>query len=178
MSSFMFFIIGPECRYITIVGIIAFLLIPSCDRNVNKQEFAGLRWLEGNWKSIEESQFYESWEMKNGNVMEGFGCAMKNGDTLMSESLRISESDSGIFYSAVVSDQNDRLPVHFKLIHHFGDSLVFSNPTHDFPRIIVYKRIAADSLMVYVRDGLGSLSKGFTLHMVKSKSTENENINP
>lgn len=171
MSYFTFLLIRLECRLITTIGVVAVLILSSCNRQVNKPEIADLKWLEGNWKSIEGSQFYESWKMKNSNVLEGLGCTIDNGDTLMSESLRIFESDSGIFYSATVSNQNDRLPVHFKLTHYLKDSLVFSNPVHDFPRIIVYKRITCDSIRVYVRDGWTSLSKGFTLHMVKSKNT-------
>ena len=71
------------------------------------------------------------------------------------EHLAILKTDSGTYYAANTPDQNGGATVHFKLIHQ-EDSLVFSNPAHDFPQRIVYARGTADDWNVSV----SGISKG------------------
>lgn len=99
--------------------------------------------------------------------MLGLGFSMEQSDTLMSEHLEIFASDSGVYYKALVNGQNEGLPVFFHLTHQEHDSLVFSNPEHDFPRFIIYKIFNNDSLRIDVRNEIGKMSKGFQLFMIK-----------
>lgn len=140
-------------------------MIQSCHEPSATFNLDRINWLEGSWRSKNETGFFENWEIAEKNRMTGIGFTMENSDTLMTEHLEIYVSDSGTFYKALVSDQNDRLPVLFKLNHAENDSLVFANPSHDFPRFIVYKKFDNNSFKAYVRDGFEESSRGFDLLM-------------
>ena len=147
---------------------ISILLIVSCGDTGTRIEHPDLEWLEGRWLA-HDAGFRENWQKTNNSLLEGFGFTLEHGDTLFSENLRIFHSDTGTFYQALVREQNMGLPVYFKLVHHEPDSFVFSNPDHDFPRYIIYKKVSDDILHVFVRDGFGKESKGFSLEMKRNK---------
>ncbi|MBK9423718.1 MAG: hypothetical protein IPN54_06270 [Bacteroidetes bacterium] len=50
-----------------------------------------------------------------------------------------SSSADGIYYIPTVTNQNDGVPIPFKLITSEAGVFVFENPTHDFPTKITYK---------------------------------------
>jgi hypothetical protein len=143
------------------------MMLSNCVNRPSKPDLHSVKRLEGNWVSTPESGFYESWKLKSNRQLLGIGFSMNNTDTLFSEQLEIFASDSGVYYKALVQDQNKGLPVFFHLAHQEDDSLVFSNPAHDFPRFIIYKIFNDDSLRIDVRDGIGDKSKGFQLTMKK-----------
>lgn len=146
--------------------LISILFAVSCSGPGARTEHPDLDWLEGRWFA-REAGFHENWERSGNNELRGAGFTLENGDTLFSETLRIFHSDTGTFYQALMQEQNEGKPVYFKLVHHEPDSLVFSNPNHDFPNYIIYKKLAEDSLRVHVRDGLGEDSRGFSMEMHK-----------
>jgi hypothetical protein len=143
------------------------LVCTSCPGPPEKYHVENLAWLTGQWKSSEEAAFYEHWEFKNNSTLLGHGFTLENGDTIFSEQLQIFASDSGIYYSALPSANNRDLPVYFKHDHHAGDSLLFHNPAHDFPKYIIFTKTTAGSLKIIVRDGFEEGSKGFELAMNK-----------
>jgi len=151
----------------TILSGISVLMLSNCINQPSVSDLKSVKRLEGDWASIHESGFYEFWKLKNDRQMLGLGFSMELSDTLMSEQLEIFASDSGVYYKALVKGQNEGLPVFFHLTHQEHDSLVFTNPEHDFPRFIIYKIFNDDSLRIDVRDGIGELSKGFQLIMIK-----------
>jgi len=154
----------------TIIALLsgaAFLVIQSCGDSSHTHEIDQFQWLEGKWANSNETGFYESWEITGKDRITGIGYTMENTDSLMIEHLEIFASDSGTFYKALVVEQNENQPVFFKLTHAQGDSLVFSNPSHDFPRFIVYKKIDDNTFRAYVRDGFSETSRGFELLMNK-----------
>lgn len=144
-----------------------FLVLQSCGDSARHHEIDKLHWLEGKWANGDATGFYESWEVESKDRIAGIGYTMENTDTLMMEHLEIFTSDSGTFYKALVVEQNEGLPVFFKLTYTQDDSLVFSNPSHDFPRFIVYKKIDDNTFRAYVRDGFSETSQGFELLMHK-----------
>lgn len=154
-------------RIIAVFLSASFLVIPSCSDSAHRHEIEKLHWLEGKWANGNETGFYESWEIESKNRIKGIGFTLEKTDTLIIEHLEIFTSDSGTFYKALVSEQNENLPVFFKLTYAQDDSLVFSNPRHDFPRFIVYKKIDNNTFRAHVRDGFGESSRGFELLMNK-----------
>ncbi|MBE0663555.1 MAG: hypothetical protein IH597_13945 [Bacteroidales bacterium] len=151
----------------TILAGISVMMFSNCINRPSASDLKSVKRLEGDWVSTPESGFYESWILKNDKQMFGLGFSMDQTDTLFSEQLEIFASDSGVYYKALVQGQNEELPMYFKLTHQEDDSLVFSNPAHDFPRFIIYKIFHEDSLRIDVRDGIGETSKGFQLIMIK-----------
>jgi len=139
----------------------------ACRNVANRQSVESFRWLAGEWKSTGEMNFFEMWNNAGANEITGTGFIIENGDTLMSEQLMIFASDSGIFYQASVSRQNDQQPILFKLIEMQNDSFAFFNPVHDFPKLIAYKMLSSDSLRVHVLENANKDSKGFRITMIK-----------
>lgn len=81
----------------------------------------------------------------------------------VSEYLDLTSKNNMLTYTATVVRQNSGKSVSFKQIK-AGAELVFENPTHDFPKKLVYKRISDSEIQVEVSDGKG---KGETFKMFK-----------
>jgi hypothetical protein len=151
------------------ISLTAFFFgIQSCGDSSQRHQIDKLHWLEGKWANGNETGFYESWEVAGKDRITGIGFTMEKTDTLIIEHLEIFTNDSGTFYKALVAGQNEDLPVFFELTYAQDDSLVFSNPRHDFPRFIVYKKIDDNTFRAHVRDGFGESSRGFELLMNKT----------
>ncbi len=122
----------------------AFVLIAFCLLGSSQKQPAQLdqlSWLLGSWASTRNSdqkQSYEIWTKVSDTKYAGFGYALKNGDTTFSEKLEILEHDGQLFYVADVSHNTD--PIFFKM--DFVSDTLFSctNPFHDFPQNIAYRR--------------------------------------
>lgn len=96
--------------------------------------------LLGDWRDAQRegaTAFHEHWSEDADGHMNGMGVVLSGMDTVWIERLRILRSDSGTWYEATIPTQNESLPVRFELTHS-TDSLVFSDPEHDFPQHITY----------------------------------------
>lgn len=110
-----------------------------------------LDWLIGDWVAVQgETTITESWRKVSAGTFEGVGRTL-SAKSDSSESLRLVLMGDEVFYIAKV-EHND-LPVAFRLADRNAQQLTFSNPTHDFPKQIVYERTAAGSMSVKVSDG-------------------------
>jgi hypothetical protein len=102
----------------------------------------------------------EIWKMKTDTNLSGTGFKINGPDTILLESIELVFKDSTYWYIPTVPDQNDALPVHFKLSGSGEYHATFENETHDFPQRIVYtfkplrfdpyRASAGDSLFVRV----------------------------
>lgn len=98
--------------------------------------------LRGDW--MDDSgrgryRFHETWQAAGDSGLAGTGVALSGTDTVFIEELSINwYADGRIIYAARIGSQNDGQWVPFDLVHG-TDSLVFSNPNHDFPRRIAYR---------------------------------------
>jgi hypothetical protein len=118
----------------------------------------GIDALLGEWQDQSDSAgtvFHEQWELDMNGSYAGLGFVLSGKDTVFIEHLAIILSDSGTYYTATTRTQNEGSTIHFKLVHE-QDSLVFTNPTHDFPQRIVYAPGGADDWNVSV----SGISKG------------------
>ena len=86
-------------------------------------------------------------------------------DTLFYEQLAISSNNGILIFWATVQGQNNDQPVGFALKGGKTDSLIFENPSHDFPNRISYHRKADSSLFVRVENQ--SRDKGFNIYLSK-----------
>jgi hypothetical protein len=113
----------------------------------------------GSWESYEgDETIKESWHKVSTKTIEGSGGTYVKGNIKASESMRIVEMSDSIFYIAKVS--HNPVPVAFKLVKCNGNTFVFENEKHDFPKRIEYKFLDKNRMLVKVSDGKG---EGFTI---------------
>ena len=70
--------------------------------------------------------------------MVGMNRTVENGKTTFFEYLRIEANDEGIVYLASPLGRDPPTP--FKLIESGPMRVIFANPTHDYPKRILYTR--------------------------------------
>lgn len=108
-------------------------------------------WLVGTWENkTQRGSIYETWSKTNDNEFSGMSYIIKEKDTVVFENIRLVQEQDGLFYNPTVKNQNDGLPVRFAIKNISETQLVFENPQHDFPQIISYTKISADSLVAEI----------------------------
>lgn len=108
-------------------------------------------WLIGTWENkTQRGSIYETWNKTNENEFSGKSYIVKEKDTIFFENIRLVQEQDGLFYIPIVENQNDGLPVRFTTKTISENQLVFENPQHDFPQIISYTKITADSLVAEI----------------------------
>src|SRR4030095_3637103 len=101
-----------------------------------------LSWISGDWQSPPggRTQTEEHWTLPAGSSMLGMSRTLAGAKTAEFEFLRVEQRDDGIYY---VAQPKGRCPAtDFKLTRVTGQEAVFENPTHDFPKRIIYRRTA------------------------------------
>jgi hypothetical protein len=120
-----------------------------------------MKWLIGSWENKNENGVMtETWSQQDDSALTGIVTASYlfkdesmdeprlRTDTL--ETIRIEQLWGKLSYIPAVKDQNNGMPVKFKMTFCNAERFVFENPDHDFPQKITYERIGADSLVATV----------------------------
>lgn len=100
-----------------------------------------VEWLLGTWKRTNTKpgrSGYERWEKINDQELQGVGVSLNGSDTLFIEKLKIILRNDTLYYVADVSE-NNRL-VYFKFIALREGGFTCENPSHDFPKKIMYNK--------------------------------------
>ncbi|MBK7389948.1 MAG: hypothetical protein IPI23_13030 [Bacteroidetes bacterium] len=123
----------------SVVGICLLVVgITSCKQQPDT--FKQLSTLEGKWlMQTPEGTMMEVWEITNDTLYSGKSYSIEGADTTLSETVQLIQRHDGIYYIPTVTNQNDGVPIPFKLITSEAGVFVFENPTHDFPTKITYK---------------------------------------
>jgi hypothetical protein len=125
-----------------------------------KKTFKELQRLQGTWiMKGNKMSFGESWSKKNKRYLQSRGFIIKNQDTIYTETVALRRDDQGISYTSTVTGQNNNEPVSFKLTSALNQTYVFENPTHDFPKRIIYSFVSNDSLHAWIDDGMKESKK-------------------
>ena len=136
--------------FVAIILLSSFLYLPD-----NKKAFKKLFILEGMWKmNTKKGAICEEWKKMDKNYLQSKGYMIKDNDTLVNERVALTRTKEEIFYTSTVEGQNDKKPVAFKMTVASGNTFIFENPEHDFPKRIVYTLLSADSLHAFIDDGL------------------------
>ena len=119
-----------------------------------KTTIAELGWISGAWvQRSERASVEEHWTSAAGGTMLGVSRTVAGGKTVAFEFLRIEERADGIYY---VAQPGGRAATDFKLTKLEGQKAVFENPTHDFPKRILYWRNSDGSLTARIDGGADS----------------------
>jgi Domain of unknown function (DUF6265) len=136
--------------------LIAAIIILCCSAFLltDSKTFKKLYALEGTWKMLtKRGAVCEEWKKINEHHLQNRGYRVIGKDTLVSERVALTNTEAGIFYTSTVENQNNKQPIAFKMTSAEGNTFIFENPAHDYPKRIVYKLITADSLHAYIDDG-------------------------
>lgn len=155
-----------------IIGVVGTMLFAACQpkQETNVAEKFDLHRLAGRWKSLDEKSYQiEEWKLQDEWSLKGRGFVMNGADTTYIEFLSIKNVDGQLVYSAQVSDQNDGEIVPFKLSNQSKDFMEFSNPTHDFPKRIVYRLKSDSMLQAYIEGPRDNRTVRVTFDFIKSE---------
>jgi hypothetical protein len=98
-----------------------------------------LAWLSGDWETAPgRMQIDEHWAKVAGGSLIGMSRTVAGGKTVFFEYLRIEARGADIYY---VAHPKARTPgTDFKLTRLTAQEAVFENPTHDFPKRVIYRK--------------------------------------
>ncbi|MBL7930370.1 MAG: hypothetical protein JNL60_00625 [Bacteroidia bacterium] len=140
-----------------LVLAVPFCLLFSCqdsnkhETNKSYSKIERADWLIGRWENKSTDAFaMESWIKQDDSTFTGKSFVVIGKDTVSSEILRLEQKGNDVFYVPTVRNQNEGLPVNFKLTGSDSNLLVFENPEHDFPQKITYHRISTDSMTAVI----------------------------
>lgn len=137
----------------------SFFLLQSCngDNNANTNAIIvnridKLSWLSGSWKiNTPEVTITETWAKTDENNLSGKSFVISTkGDTVFTESLRITAIDDTLYYLPTISNQNGGKEIRFKEKSFSDTQVVFENLTHDFPQRIVYQKTSDTTVYAYI----------------------------
>lgn len=134
---------------IRIVSILAPVLVAlmACSR----QQASLPVWLEGSWATGDTLGLVtESWEVINNTFMTGEGLLVNKEKKSVTEMLNIFIKDGMLVYTALLPDQNNGEEIIFINSSFDPDSLVFENPSHDYPKKIIYHHRESEKIDVYL----------------------------
>ncbi|MEZ4412809.1 MAG: DUF6265 family protein [Gemmatimonadales bacterium] len=99
---------------------------------------AALPWLIGCWTTTRSGvTIEERWTVAPDGSLSGRGRTLRNGQVVNSEVVQITGQGDSLRYTADPSGQSVAT---FTMSQHTDSSITFSNPTHDFPTRIAYRR--------------------------------------
>jgi hypothetical protein len=125
---------------------------PSTETSNNRYaQIQSLNWLLGNWQNdSQEGIAIESWTQLNDSTFAGYSHYIIANDTVSSEQISFQQHGSDLYYIPTVKEQNDNLPVSFKLSFFADSTFVCENRAHDFPQKIEYTLINKDSIVASI----------------------------
>lgn len=128
---------------------------------------ADISWIAGDWQTAPggRRQVEEHWMQAAGGSMMGMSRTVAGEKTIEFEYIRIEQRADGIYY---VAHPKARCPgTDFKLTRASATEAVFENPQHDFPKRIIYRKAADDSLTASIDGGEGSKAMTFAYKRMK-----------
>ena len=150
-----------------IVLVFLFTLVLTVNTSTQTPTLADLAWIAGDWQTApgDRRLIEEHWTNAAGAMMMGMSRTVAGEKTVEFEYLRIEQRGDGIYY---VAHPKARCPgTDFKLTRASANEVVFENPQHDFPKRIIYRKGADDSLTASVDGGEGSKAISYAYRRMK-----------
>jgi hypothetical protein len=120
--------------------IICFMLITAL--NAQSTDIKEFDWLSGSWEmKTTTGILLEVWTIESDSSMQGRSFKVKtSGDTVVLESIQLVCHNGACAYVPIARGQNNGMPVRFAIEETGQFSFMASNPSHDFPQKIKYRR--------------------------------------
>ncbi|MCR6625049.1 MAG: DUF6265 family protein [Pseudoxanthomonas sp.] len=111
----------------------------------------GLDWLAGHWCGQSGKTFSEeTWMAPRGGLLVGMHRDTREGKATGFEFMRIAQQDGRWVFLAQPGGKTATI---FPAERVEKDRVVFANPTHDFPKRVIYSSPDADTLHARIDDG-------------------------
>jgi hypothetical protein len=135
----------------------AALLVAGGAAAADRARLSNLGWMAGCWEARSTRRLVEEqWMVPRSTVMLGMSRTVR-GDTLVEyEVLRLEERADSLFY---VANPVRQAQAQFLATSATDSSVVFENPTHDFPKKISYYRLGPDSVVARVEGDLSGKNR-------------------
>ena len=142
------------------------MLVLTINASTQTSTLADLAWIAGAWQTEGgRRQTEEHWTQAAGATMLGMSRTIAGEKTVEFEYLRIEQRAEGIYY---VAHPQARCPgTDFKLTRATATEAVFENPQHDFPKRIIYRKGADDTLTASVDAGEGTKTISYAYRRMK-----------
>jgi hypothetical protein len=112
-----------------------------------------LAWFAGCWQVARGNQVIdEQWMTPRAGVMLGMSRTVRAGRTTATEFVTLRVVDGRVVYEANPSGQK---PTPFPATTVSSRRAVFENPSHDYPKRIIYQRMGDAALTASIDDGAG-----------------------
>ena len=144
-----------------------FTLLLTTPASTQTPTLTDIAWISGDWQTAPggKRQIEEHWTQVAGGSIMGVSRTVAGDKTVEFEYLRIEQRADGIFY---VAHPKARCPgTDFKLTKASANEAVFENPQHDFPKRIIYRKAADDSLTASIDGGEGTKAMTFAFRRIK-----------
>lgn len=137
-------------RWAFVIGI-GFTSVADAQRPTDQ-----LSWLTGCWERRTPSGvIQEHWSSNAGGMLHGFSRTVRRDTVIAWEFVRIYPKGDTLVYEAQPSRQTK---AEFRAVAPFVPEVVFSNPAHDFPQRVVYRR-SGDSLLARIEGMRGGQNR-------------------
>lgn len=130
--------------------ILLFLLaLAGCQ--VKPTLLSNAEWFIGTWESrTSKGSLYETWTKRDEHSFTGRSYYMNNADTVLFETIELVEKDGKLLYIVNAPEEKHEKPVPFESTEVNENQFIFENRQHDFPQVILYRKIRPDSLYAEV----------------------------
>lgn len=140
-----------DFRYFAHAAVVFGLGAQACAQNSEPRETTcnGFEWLLGAWRGSEDEGKYnqESWQRVDSSRLSGTNGTYRNGRLVYTETLAIEIRERSATYRASPQGQ---ATTEFGLQKCGSSWATFTNPAHDWPQSITYRRVR-DTLTADVR---------------------------
>ena len=142
------------------------LLLTGTARPARPRESPGveqLRWMAGCWELQQGRRVtHEQWMAPLGGLMLGMSRTVVGDSVREYEQLRVESRDGQPTYVALPFRQAE---ASFPATSVSDTLVMFSNPAHDFPQRILYRRVRSDSLIARIEGTMGQRARGIDFPM-------------
>jgi len=144
------------------LNLLALILIGFCTNvNAQKAPSKAFAFILGSWEmQTAKGKIVEQWVQNPDKTLSGKSYRINaNGDSLLTETLKIKKIGKDTFYCSTVTGQNEGKETCFKLINTKDETYVFEDKTHDFPQRIVYQNQGKNDLLAWIEGELNGKSR-------------------
>ena len=133
-------------------------------------EIQKANWLVGEWQHTTDStNLVETWKRENDSTLTATSYFIQNKkDTLHRESIELVQNNNLLIYTTTITGENNDEPIVFQKTIETETELIFENPNPDYPRKIIYKKMAAQQLQVTIFGTVNKKSENQVYTMTKT----------